>query len=102
MAAEANHGRRSDAIYDGLPFRGMRWNEGIEEQIDSARRYADEGLRAVLILSPMKGDSYGGCNRRFSTDLSLRLGVRIIDHSEDSLGEGLHTEGDYAQQQCQR
>ena len=65
-------------------LRGNEGDESIEEQIDSARRYADEGLRAALVLSPMKGDSYGGCNRRFSTDLSLRLVVQIINHSENS------------------
>ena len=84
MAAESSDVRRFDAIYARASLQGNDGEESIEEQIDSARRYADEGLRAVLVLSPMKGDSYGGCNRRFSTDLSLRLVVQIINHSENA------------------
>ena len=42
LATESNHGRSFAAIYARVSLQGNEGGEGIEEQIDSARRYAEE------------------------------------------------------------
>ena len=48
MATESNHRRRSAAIYARVSLQGNEGGEGIEEQIDSARPYAEEHYLEIV------------------------------------------------------
>ena len=93
MAAESNDVRRSAAIYARASLLGNEGGEGVEDQIDSARWYAEEHDLEIVEWYVDEAAPGGGvegrgqveAGRRPSTQSSAKATLRIVG-SSDSKG----------------